>query len=52
MDEEPLPAESLAKLPNEPGRSRLATTGPIPHQVAAGTPLWRVYARGGEHPLP
>jgi hypothetical protein len=52
MGEAPLPAEISAKVPPEPDRSRLAAIGPARRDLAAGVLLWRVYGRGGGHPLP
>ena len=52
MGEPPLPAELHPKLPPEPDRARLTAIGPTFHHLAVGTLLWRVYGRGGAHPLP
>jgi hypothetical protein len=52
MAERPLPAEISAKLPPAPERARLAAIGPARYELTPGTLLWRVYGRGGRHPLP
>jgi len=39
----------LAKLPNPP--SDLARIPPLTSKLPAGTELWRVYKRGGRHPV-
>lgn len=41
----------MAKLPRRPDPLRLATLTPPVHAVPAGTLLWRVYFRGGPHPV-
>lgn len=51
MVEPSLLVDLYSKLPPEPDRARFAAIGPTLHHLAAGTLLWRVYTRGGEHPL-
>ena len=40
----------MAKLPHAPDRERLRGLAPSLLSMAAGTPVHRIYRRGGEHP--
>lgn len=40
----------MPKLPEPPSRETLAAIVPDLHIAAAGSELWRIYARGGAHP--
>jgi hypothetical protein len=40
----------LAKFPEPPSAAELAQLGAEPRVLAAGTVLWRLYCRGGDHP--
>jgi hypothetical protein len=41
----------LAKLPNPPAAADLARVLPALRTLTAGTLLWRIYKRGGRHPV-
>jgi hypothetical protein len=41
----------LPKFPNPPSPKTLAEIEPAIKRVAAGTRVWRVYFRGGQHPV-
>jgi len=41
----------MAKFPNAPSSSSLATLTPEPHVLPAGSPLARIFFRGGAHPV-
>jgi RES domain-containing protein len=41
----------LVKLPNPPAAADLARVPPELRSLAGGTTLWRVYKRGGRHPV-
>jgi hypothetical protein len=40
----------VAKFPEPPPSDELARVPPARKRLAAGTPLWRLYRRGGRHP--
>lgn len=40
----------MSKFPEPPTAAELARLGAEPHVLTAGTVLWRLYCRGGDHP--